>query len=189
VDGIILLGSFFIYMFFLYKQEMSEAFGDQEEEEVNLLKDIVISLVCLAAVVFSARFLLEATETIIKSTGLESSLFGVITIGVASAAPELFTALSGFRNEAIGISMGTLIGSNITNPLFAIGGGAIISGYWVPKQLIYWDLPMETVTAAILLVYLLSKKKECELSRWGGVYLIALYGVYLTLRILIFETL
>jgi len=51
---------------------------------------------------------------------------------VAAALPELNTSVSGLRNGGVGISLGTLMGSNITNPLVAIGGGALLSTYWVP---------------------------------------------------------
>jgi len=95
------------------------------------------STACLLLIVVSAHFLLSSAENIFGLTGLGGSLIGVITIGVASAAPELFTAVSGIRAKAKGISLGTLIGSNITNPLVARGGGALISTYWVPRHLIY----------------------------------------------------
>ncbi|HMB50810.1 MAG TPA: hypothetical protein VKM69_09125, partial [Natronoarchaeum rubrum] len=114
----------------------------------------------------------------------------------------------GLREGAEGISLGTLIGSNITNPLLGIGLGSLLSTYHVPEPLVYWDLPMETVTAGILLAYLLTKDdigdalsaiarrlglgetwersltaEERHLGRVGAVLLIALYFVYLFVRI------
>ena len=109
------------------------------------------------------------------------------------------------------LSLGTLIGSNITNPLLGIGLGSALSTYFVPLPLVYWDLPMETVTAAILLIYLLIKNdlgkalagvagrlgldrtagrlstvRERHLGRVGAVLLIALYILYLVVRIVYF---
>ena len=71
---------------------------------------------------------------VVMTTGVGGSLIGVVTLGVASALPELTTALAGARQKAHGISLGTLVGSNITNPLVAIGGGALISTYWIPRS-------------------------------------------------------
>ena len=101
-------------------------------------------------------------------------------MGIASALPELTTAISGIRNKEHGLSLGTLIGSNITNPLVAIGGGALVSTYWVPRPLIIWDLPWETVTGAVLLAILWFNKGR--LGRKGSIYLICLYGFYLASR-------
>ena len=66
----------------------------------------------------------------------------------------------------------------------AIGGGAVLSTYWVPAPLIYWDLVMETLSAAALLVYLLFAGGR--LGRIGGIYLVALYGVYIGVRFTFF---
>ena len=134
----------------------------------------------------SAHFLLKIVENIVALTGLGGSLIGVISLGVVSAAPEMFTAISGIKNKAEGISLGTLIGSNITNPLVALGGGSLLSTYWVPDALVLWDLPMETITALLLLIYLIFNKRK--LGRKGGAYLIGLYFSYLVIRLLVFPT-
>jgi cation:H+ antiporter len=81
--------------------------------------------------------------------------------------------------------LGTLIGSNITNPLVAIGGGAIISTYWVPRPLVLWDLPWETVTGAILWMILWFSKGK--IGKKGAIYLTVLYFVYVTLRMTFFS--
>jgi len=189
LDGFILFGTFIAYMIFLYNREkkhphLEHFFG---EEEVNVSWDSTVAVACMLIMLLSAHFLLIAAERAVEITGLGASLVGVLTVGVAAAAPELFTALSGVRQKAVGISLGTLIGSNITNPLVAIGGGAIISTYWVPGPLIYWDLMMETITAALLLAYLLLKKEKGKLGRVGGFYLIGLYFFYVFIRIRYFS--
>ena len=185
IDGAILFGTFIAYMIFLYRRENHERLARPlyRERRVNVPKDSVIALLCMALMIISAHFLLLAAQRVVELTGLGASLIGVLTIGVVSASPELFTALFGVRQKAVGISLGTLIGSNITNPLVAIGGGAMISTYWVPRPLIYWDLTMETITAALLLVYLLLKKEKGKLGRPGGIYLMGLYIFYLYIRI------
>lgn len=185
LDGLILVGTFAAYMVFLYYREEGRRLKGYfyTKDEVNVPWDSFIALSCMVLMIFSAHFLLLATENIVSATGLGASLIGVVTIGVASAAPELFTAISGVRQKAVGISIGTLIGSNITNPLLAIGGGALISTYWVPPPLIYWDLAMETITAALLLLYLLFKKEPGHLGKAGAFYLIGLYVFYLVIRI------
>jgi len=183
MDGLILLGTFIVYMIFLYTKELNNH-DKQTTVKIHLVRDISISLVAFFAMFVSAYFLLSATEQIVFLTGLGGSLIGVISLGVAAASPELFTALQGLRQKAPGISLGTLIGSNITNPLVAIGGGAMLSTYWVPRPLVLWDLPMETITAALLLVYLI--KTKGKLGRGGAFYLIGLYFAYLLIRIIFF---
>lgn len=187
LDGAVLLGAFFLYMGFLHKQESRHAYGLEEggvERSTQVRADVFLSAACLVGMLISAHFFLGAIEQIVMATELGGSLIGVVTLGLASASPEFVTAISGVRHKAAGVSLGTLIGSNITNPLVAIGGGALLSTYWVPAPLIYWDLVMETLTATALLVFLLLTGGR--LGRWGGLYLVTLYGVYIGVRLVFF---
>jgi len=197
VDGLILFGTFLAYMYYLCiderKHYREEDHGFDEhgvqpegvpENAKEAWRDGFITLLALILTIGSAMIALQVTEVIVVKTGIGGSLIGVITLGVASALPELITAISGIRHGDSGMSLGTLVGSNITNPLVAIGGGALISQYWVPRPLVLWDLPWETVTGAALWIILWFNKGK--LGKWGAVYLIALYIIYITLRMIYF---
>lgn len=198
VDGLILFGTFIAYMYYLYADERKHykeedhGFGEEGETPEGVpqnskeaWRDAFIALFALLLTVGSAMIALQATEVVVARTGIGGSLIGVMTLGVASALPELITAISGVRHGDSGISLGTLVGSNITNPLVAIGGGAIISSYWVPGPLVFWDLPWETVTGAILWMILWFNKGR--LGKWSAYYLIALYFIYITFRMVFFS--
>lgn len=197
VDGLILFGSFFAYLYYLYLDERKHydprdnGFTEEGEPPAGVprsrqeaVRASLIALAALSVTVGSAMVTLRITEIIVQRTGIGGSLIGVVTLGVASALPELITAISGIRNGDAGIPLGTLVGSNITNPLVAIGGGALLSTYWVPGPLVLWDLPWEAVTGAVLWAYLWFN--QGKLGKKGSFYLIALYLVYITLRTLYF---
>jgi cation:H+ antiporter len=184
LDGAILFGTFIWYMFFLYRHEDIKP-SKKDPLKHHVAHEIILVLIGMVVLLGSSSIVLNVTEFIVKETGIGGSLIGVLTLGVASALPEFFTAIVGIKKKAAGISLGTLIGSNITNPLLAIGLGGLISTYFVPKPLIYWDLPMETITAALLLIWLFFNKRT--LGRKGAVYLIALYFVYAAIRIIFFN--
>jgi cation:H+ antiporter len=183
LDGLVLFGTFLTYMYYLYHTRRDRLNHDAEPSQ-NVRRDGIIAGTMLIIVIISAEILLDVTNMVVAQTGLSSSLIGVATIGVASALPELFTAVEGIRQQASDIALGTLIGSNITNPLLAIGLGSIASTYWVPRPLVLWDLPMETFTAAMLLGYLLFVSDR-KLGFKGGLYLIGLYIFYLVVRALL----
>jgi len=107
------------------------------------------------------------------------------TAGTVVEIQIFTTTLKTGDNRLIHIPNGSVIGSNITNPLVAIGGGAVLSTYWVPLPLIHWDLVMETATAAALLGYLIFT--QGKLGRWGGLYLICLYIAYIVIRFTVFS--
>jgi cation:H+ antiporter len=183
LDGLILFGTFIAYILYLYSTENKTKIK-KKATKTPIAKNVLLTLLGLVVLLISSIIVLNITEYIVIQTGIGGSLIGVLTLGIASALPEMFTAIIGIKKKATGISLGTLIGSNITNPLVAIGLGGMISTYYVPKPLIYWDLPMETISALLLLLYLVFTKRK--LGRKGAVYLIALYFVYATIRIMFF---
>ncbi len=180
LDGIVLLGAFCAYMYYLYRTR-DERLNQQTEASDDVRRDLFVAVVAMSTVLVSAHIVLRVTERLVQATGLGGSIIGVTTLGIAAALPEMFTAIEGIRQRAEGISLGTLIGSNITNPLVGIGAGALISTYWVPRPLVLWDLPMETVTAALLLFYLLFVSDR-KLGWKGGLYLMGLYAFYIVIR-------
>ena len=208
LDGILLVGSFVAYMYYLYTVR-EEDFKENEEKisSKNPLIDLFKALIAMIAVVVSAEIFLRVVEVAIAQTGLSGSMIGVATVGIVSALPEMSTAISGLRHNSAGLSLGTLVGSNVTNPLLAIGSGAIISSYGVPEPVILWDLPMEAFLAGVPVIYMLNREKtgklvskpldKIGLNRWaektrnaenyvlsitGAVLLIILYFVYLYIR-------
>lgn len=198
LDGIILFGTFVLYSLFLFYDErkyyqaednvpMSEEISDSiPKNKRQLLIDTAISVALLAVTVLAASQVLTITEIVVNRTGISGSLIGVITLGLASALPEFTTALAGIKHKEVGISLGTLVGSNITNPLVGIGGCALLSTYAVPKPLIWWDLPWETLTGVILWLILYFKKGK--LGKVDALYLMALYFVFIILRAVLFKS-
>ena len=195
-DGLILFGTFIAYTYYLFVDERKYFDKDAEKAEEEDQADVpqngrqaavyaLMALFAMALTILSAQFVLIITEKIVQTTGIGGSLIGVVTLGIASALPELTTAFSGVKNKAHGISLGTLVGSNITNPLVAIGGGALVSTYWVPRPLVVWDLPWETLTGLLLWAILWFRKGK--LGKWGGVYLVCLYIYYISFRAIFFS--
>lgn len=197
IDGGILFGIFIAYCYYLYMDERKhykEEDNQLQSEEMaegaptngrDVLRDALITTGLLVVIIGCATFVLSATEFIVGWTGVGGSLIGVITLGVASALPELTTALAGIRHKEAGISLGTLVGSNITNPLLAIGGGALISTYAVPRPLISWDLPWATLTGIMLWVILWFNNGK--LGKKSAIYLIVIYFIYIFCRSFFFN--
>jgi cation:H+ antiporter len=194
LDGLILFALFVGYTYYLYVDERRYFGANGPAAEENAVPAITtpaqaraaaaVTVGVMVATVLAAQAVLGVIERVVSVTGVGGSLIGVVTLGVASALPELTTALAGARNNAHGISLGTLIGSNITNPLVAIGLGAVLSTYHVPRPVVAYDLPWATVSGALLLVYLLWSKGR--IGRWGAVYFVVMYALYITFRALFF---
>jgi cation:H+ antiporter len=123
-------------------------------------------------------------QEVVAGVVLGGSMVGVLTLGIASSFPELSTVLDGLRRKTPIIAVGTLIGSNIVNPLIGFGLGGVISTYHVPVAVIVWDLPVKIVVAVGLFVYI--RYNDGTITRHVGVTLIGCYFVYIVGRMLLF---
>lgn len=192
IEGALLLSAFAAYMYYLYRHRSERLLRHGDSEPSNSLGlDLAVGLVSMGIVLGSGEIFLRLVTDVASGLGVPASFLGVLA-GVVSAFPELVTAVMGMREGAEGISLGTLIGSNITNPLMGIGIGAAISGYAVPGPLVRWDLPVQILTAGLLVAYLWNRESvgnvldrdwsRGELTWVGGLALMALYIFYIVVR-------
>ena len=159
LDGFILFGSFILPVLSLrderkyYKPEDHgfTAEGEVPEGTPQSGKEAwlyaLISVVALTVTFAGAMLTLSVTEVIVGRTGIGGSLIGVLTLGVASALPELITAVSGIR-KGTGIPLGTLVAatSPIRSSPLAAGRSSPRIG---PLSFGVWDLPWETLTTIL----------------------------------------
>lgn len=184
LDGLILLIGFAVYTYYGYVHR-PRSFSVPEAASTNVRRDGLVAIGALILVVISASLLLTVAELVVDSLALGGSMVGVITLGVASALPELSTVLDAVRRRAPNIALGTLLGSNVVNPLLGIGLGGTLSTYQVPSAVVLWDLPFKLVVAVGLLGYL-QFVSDRSLTRRDGAYLVVLYFVFVTTRLLFF---
>ena len=182
IDGAILLVGFGVYLGFGYLRR--QGIPAQGAPSTNVARDSTVAVSMLGLVLLSASILLAVIQDVVAGVLLGGSMVGVLTLGIASSFPELSTVLDGIRRKTPIIAVGTLIGSNIVNPLIGFGLGGVISTYHVPVSVVVWDLPFKIVAAVGLLLYV--RYKDGILTRHVGVTLIGLYFVYIVGRMLLF---
>jgi len=180
-EGAILLGAYIAYIIYLKKDQRNH----KKTKAKNHLKNRQIwgfsfmIIVAFSIMAFLANFILNHSKTIIEQLSISASFFGIIVLGIAAALPELSTALLAIYKGRKSISAGVLIGSNITNPLFALGLGATISSYRIPNVVIVFDLPVK-ILSGLLLFYFLWKHEA--LDKWKAIILTVLYVAFLIIR-------
>jgi cation:H+ antiporter len=184
LDGVVLLGIYLVYLGVrIARRKQTPTL--QEPQSKNPRRDGVVAAVLLVLVLLSASLLLSVVENVVGMLALGGSMVGVVTLGIAAALPELTTVTDAIRRRSPNIALGTLVGSNIVNPLVGIGLGGAVSTYYVPPAVVLWDLPLKLGVGIGVLawaVYL----RDGELGRREGVSLLGLYFVFLTGRILLF---
>ncbi|MBW2991768.1 sodium:calcium antiporter [Candidatus Woesearchaeota archaeon] len=179
IEGAILFILYIAYLYLLKKYGMTGGKGIKLDGKGNgLANNLFIIIASFAIMTYAADRMIFHSELLVRQLPISASFFGIIMLGVTTAFPELTTSLIAVFKHKAEISAGILIGSNITNPMLALGLGAMISSYTVPNVVVWYDLPFKIITG-LLLFWMLIKGK---LRKWHAVVLILLYLGFLIFR-------
>jgi|TARA_Y100000310_G_scaffold345671_1_gene468040 cation:H+ antiporter len=184
-EGAVLFFGYIFFLWFLWMKE-GKRIHNHKKVELNwkdkkkIFIDLFHILAGLVIIIFSAEYILRIAEFFVIRYEIGSSLIGILAIGIATALPELTTSITAILKGASSISLGTLIGSNITNPMFALGLGAMISSYQVPRPVIVYDIPVKIVSGLILMWFLWTNK---IFTKKEAMTMITIYLVYVLVRL------
>ncbi len=180
-EGTFIVLTYLAYLYFLQRKE--KAVQKIRTNESNISKDILIITIGLIILIFAADKVLIGASHLANIWGVTESLIGIVLIGVSTALPELLTALRGILKGRTGLSLGTLIGSNITNPMLALGLGAIISEYTVENIIQYFDIPFWFVSSGVIYFFF---KSGFKLGKIESSIMVISYIGFIYFRIISF---
>ncbi|HJN56607.1 MAG: sodium:calcium antiporter [Candidatus Woesearchaeota archaeon] len=184
IEGAVLFFGYILYLWFLglgerKKHNVRKKANLERMDKKDIWKDLAYIGIGIVIIVASAEYILRIAEFFVERYHIGGSLIGILTIGIATALPELTTSITAILRGASSISIGTLVGSNITNPMFALGLGAMISSYEVPRPIIVFDLPVKIITAIIIMWFLWKNKM---LTKKTAIAMITMYVAYILVR-------
>jgi cation:H+ antiporter len=106
-----------------------------------------------------------------------------VLLGLGTSLPEMTIAMKSMRRGADGLILGNLMGSNILDPLMAIGGGALIAPLTIDRKVLFFEFPFLIV--GTLMALLLLRERD-DLDRYEGISLILFYLLFLFMSIFTF---
>ncbi|HDH41170.1 MAG TPA: sodium:calcium antiporter [Candidatus Altiarchaeales archaeon] len=182
-EGIMLVLIYILYLGVLLRQEkLIEKFTSDGGGRCNLVLEILKCFIGIAIVIYAADLVVNNGILLATEIGISSSLIGIF-VGLGTSIPELSVSIKAIMRNAGYLSLGNLIGSNITDPLLSFGLGASIAGVTVSKDVIRFDFVYWMVTTVIVLLLLFN---HMNLNRKESSILILMYLLFLYLRIIFF---
>ncbi len=139
----------------------------------------VMVVVGLSLAVYAANELVKYAAEIAYKLNVPHAIVGSTMSGIGTSLPELTVAMVAVRKSQ-GVAIGTLIGSNITDPLLSIGIAALVSPISLTDA--SYDLTMYLIIPATLLgvsLCLAMMWTGFQFSRWEGSILITFYLLFL----------
>lgn len=138
-------------------------------------------LLCLAAIVFSADWLVAGAVTIAKRFKISDFVIGAVIVGVGTSFPELVVSSIGAIGGNAEIAIGNVVGSNIFNVFGILGLTAIVAPVAVSRENKKFDLPfcLGVSLLVLLLVFNFFTGGEAVLGRIDGLIMLALFAFFM----------
>ena len=140
-----------------------------------IIKDIAILLVSIIVIGKGAVWLVDAAARVAKHFGISEMVIALTVVAFGTSAPEFgVTILAAIRGMG-DISVGNIVGSNIFNLGFILGGTAIIHSLKTSRTVVFRDGIFLLFGGILLSVFLW----DLTLSKIEGIILFTLLVLYL----------
>lgn len=123
-----------------------------------MLTQILILIISLASLCFSASFLVNSSIKIARKWHVSEMFIGLTIVAMGTSAPEIAVSVFAAIKGQGDLSIGNVIGSNIFNLGFILGLVAIISPQLIPKKMVYRDGLVLLLATIMILVFMVDLK-------------------------------
>jgi cation:H+ antiporter len=135
----------------------------------------------LVLIIAGARVLVPAASEIAQRFGVPEDVIAATMVALGTSLPELMTAIASVRKGHPEITVGNIVGADVLNSLFVIGAAAAAAPLAIPDNFYYFHFPAMLVILYSFRVFI-SMNKEAVFHRWQGVWLLAVYAIYVLLQ-------
>ncbi|MFT6328791.1 MAG: cation:H+ antiporter [Bermanella sp.] len=142
-----------------------------------MITQIIIFLIGLAVLSWSADKFVYGASALAKNYGVSPMMIGLTIVAMGSSAPEIVVSATASLNGNPNTAVGNAIGSNITNIALVLGITALIKPLLVSSTTLKRELPV-LLLVTLIGVYFLS---DNYLSQTEGVILITLFVLVLAI--------
>ena len=177
-EGIVMIIVYLLYFISLFREE--KVYEKIKRPQLNLVWDISSIVAGLLIIIYASEAVISNGVSLANMWGVKESLIGILLIGLGTGLPELAVSVTAIIRKSTSIAIGNIIGSNITDLMFSLGLGTVISGFIINHNMVWFDIPILFGIVALVL-FLFSRGKR--LKRKEAIILIAVYITYLILKL------
>lgn len=162
LEGVLMALAYLAFVALRYEYaDYDDPVGTRLTDEDALAHPALWGVVGIALVLVGGHLLVTGARAVAAELGASVYLLGLLT-GLGTTTPEVAVAALAVHRERGGIAVGTLFGSNITDPLFSLGVGAAVTPVGVEnlEATLVSVGYMLAVSAAIVLVFYIERKLD-----------------------------
>jgi len=149
---------------------------------MSIAIDLALIVLSIGLLWKGSDILVEAASKIAASLGISDLVIGLTVVAIGTSAPEFAVTINAVLEGKSDISVSNVVGSNIFNLGFILGGTAWIHSVATNKKLVYRD-GFFLIGVTLLLSYFLfndSTPGQISLDRWEGFVLLGLLVSYMS---------
>lgn len=150
---------------------------------MNLVVVVILFIIGLVFLIKGADILIEGSSSIAKRYKISNLVIGLTIVAFGTSAPELIVSAMAAIRGSYGISIGNIVGSNMSNTLLILGVAAIITPLAIRKDTVNKQIPFSllAVLAVVVLIndFLIDGMPFDNLTRGDGVILILFFSIFM----------
>ncbi|MDX1613809.1 MAG: sodium:calcium antiporter [Candidatus Promineifilaceae bacterium] len=136
-----------------------------------MILNVLIVIITVVGLWFGGTWIVSAAARIARRFGLSELVIGLTIVAIGTSAPEFAVTIVAALEGKADISVGNVVGSNIFNLGFILGGVALVSSIPTTRKLVLRDGGILIGATVLLLIFL----SDLRMDWWeGGLLLLAL---------------
>lgn len=142
---------------------------------MEIITDVLIVIGTILLIAKGAMWLVDSAVRIAHKIGISELVIGLTIVAFGTSAPEFAVTIISAINGQSDISVGNIVGSNIFNLGFILGGTAIIKSLSTGKKIVYRDGGVLLFGTVMLIVFLW----DLVLNKFEGIILFSFLIIYI----------
>ncbi len=148
-----------------------------------LRRPALLFLMGLIGVASMSFVVVESAIKIAQFFAISEIIIGSTIVAIGTSLPEVSTCITAALKGEGEIAVGNIIGADILNVLWIIGVASLVKPIEVERDIINFAFPYMIL---IVVIMLLLMRIGCRLNKFKGIILLALYGLYIFLTLVLF---
>lgn len=144
---------------------------------------LVLFVLGFIFLVKGADILVEGSSSVAKKYKISNLVIGLTIVAFGTSTPEFIISAMAALKGSTGISLGNIIGSNMSNTLLILGVAAIMGPLLIKKDTVSKQIPFSllAVLAVVFLVNdsIIEKGLQSALTRIDGLVLILFFVIFM----------
>lgn len=185
IDAVIVLVAVIVYFFNIikkrvqFKKKMNNSNIARKKRSIFIIKNLTLFVVGMAFLLFSAKFLVDASLRISTELNLPKMFIGLFLVAIGTSLPELVfevkSALKGYGELALGDAMGSVV----VNSTLILGVAALINPIVAPFSLFIVSAIFMVFVAIIFTIFLMTGN---GFSLTEGIVLLLFYVLFIVVE-------